>query len=432
MLDRREFLTKSAATGVALAGGSLLHVPAALGSTAKGYAVGNKALKIAGLEQYEGKTTLSKLHHRWVLLDVCAVWCGPCNGAAEQYAPLVAEANEKGVPLSVLTVLREGSVVGKASTRTQADSWAIKYGYERESVLHCGGSVESPLFKLVEEISAANGVEVAFPCHLLIDPKGVVRYFQQGADTEKLKTELAKLSGVPLSGVYEELPFVNPPKVESATFSFGVQGKGTVAETLAVGQKSANCTLSVQEGNGRAVAFLTLAAGTEVDLSTPISITLQTNPLRTYLEAVQPGESYFPLGLWDGTPEEGFANNVAVGGRNSVIDLADGSGSGISPVSQAQLVHGEGLGEAWGQPANVIELELSFQTTPAPYARSLQLSEQLAGEGGSKTAQKLLVKARKDMAHHNFAAATTELTDATGILGFAGDIARHVAWLAKT
>jgi hypothetical protein len=115
-----------------------------------------------------------------------------------------------------------------------------------------------------------------------------------------------------------------------------------------------------------------------------------------------------------------------------VIDLADGSGSGISPVSQAQLVHGEGLGEAWGQPANVIELELIFQTTPAPYARSLQLSEQLAGEGGSKTAQKLLVKARKDMAHHDFAAAATELTEATGILGFAGDIARHVAWLAKT
>jgi hypothetical protein len=430
MLDRREFLTKSAATGMALAGGSLLHVPTALGSTVKGYGVGDKALKIAGLDQYEGKTTLSKLHRRWVLLDVCAVWCGPCNGAAEQYAPLVAEANEKGVPLSVLTVLRDGPAVGEASIRAQAESWAVKYGYQRESVLHCGGSAESPLFKLVEEISVANGVVAEFPCHLLIDPKGVVRYFQQGADTEKLKTELAKLSGVSLPGDYEPeaFSFVNPPNVESATFSFGVQGKGTVSETLTAGQKSANCTLSVKEEGGRAIAFLTLAAGTEVDLSAPISITLQTDPLRTYLEAAQPGESYFPLGLWDGMPEESFANNVAVGGRNSVIDLADGSGSGISPVSPAQMEHGEG----WGQAANVIELELSFQTTPAPYARSLQLSEQLAGEGGSKTAQKLLGKARKDMAHHNFAAAATELTEAAGILGFAGDIARHAAWLAKT
>jgi hypothetical protein len=436
VLDRREFLVKSAAAGAALAGGGLLRVPAAMGAGATGYAVDDKAPNFSGLDQYERNTPLHHLRHRWVLVDVCAGWCGPCNEAAAQYAGLIAEANGAGVPLSMLSVLREGNP-GLASTRRQAESWAVNYGYERDWVLHCGGSSESPLFKLLDQVCEANHVKAAFPCHLLIDPTGEVRYFQQGSDTGKLQAELARAAGVTLSGDYSSGKPVPPigPNIQSATISFGIQGGGTVSETVTLGTKGSNCTLSVTNntgGYGIVYAFLTLAEGLTVDQNVPISVLLHPDQLRTYVQADPPaaeGATFSPLALWAGAPQkETGANLVSSGGHANAINLADGSGSGVSGVHPTQMEHGPD----WGAAANVIELELVLGVTQPPYFRSWQLSEQAAGEGGSKKVQNLLSKGRKDMAHRDFAAAATALTQATDILGSGGDVSRHVSWLAKT
>jgi hypothetical protein len=434
VLDRREFLMKSAAAGAALAGGGLLRVPAAMGAT--GYAVDEKAPNFSGRDQYERNTPLHHLRHRWVLVDICAVWCGPCNQAAGQYAGLIAEANGAGVPLSMLSVLRETLEPGRPSSRRDAERWAVKYGYERDWVLHCGGSIESPMFKLISQVCEANRVEAAFPCHLLIDPTGEVRYFQQGMDTVKLQTELAKAAGVTLSGDYSSGKPVPPqgPNIQSATVSFGIQGGGTVSETVTLGTKGSNCALSVlgmnTGGYGIVAGVLTLAEGLTVDQNVPISVLLHPDQLRTYVEASFPtaeGPGFSPLALWAGPPQETGANLVSAGGHANSINLADGSGSGVSGVDPTKMEHGPD----WGAAANVITLELDLTVTE-PYFRSWQLSEQAAGEGGSKTVQKLLSKGRKDMAHRDFAAAATAFTQATDILGSGGDVSRHVSWLAKT
>ena len=429
MLDRREFLVKSAATSAALAGAGVLHVPAALGAAKPtGWAVGDKAPKISGLDQYEGKGSLSHLHKRWVLLDVCATWCGPCNLGAGHFARLTAEANSLGIPFSLFTVLREGASNGSPSNRGQAEAWAHRYGFERESVLQCGGSGTSPLFKLIEDISAANGVESAFPCHLLIDPSGVVRYFQQGFDTEKLKTELANLTGVSLPGKYPLESPPNQPNIQSVTYSFGIQGKGVVSGTLAVNQSNADCALSVVEhplGFQPSQAFLALPGGLAVDLSVPVSVIAHCHPLTGYVEGGV-AEGSLPLALFAGLPAE-FTNQIAGGGVANLINEADGLGSGIGPTNPEQMEHGP----AWGTPANVIELEMTFNIPPAPYSRSLSINQQLVEKNENKSAQKLLKKGQKDMAHRDFATASTVFAEATAILGYGADLPRYVAWLAS-
>jgi hypothetical protein len=287
-------------------------------------------------------------------------------------------------------------------------------------------------------VSEANGVEPGFPCHLLIDPTGEVRYFQQGLDTVKLQAELAREAGVTLSGDYSSGQPVPPfgANIQSATISFGIQGGGTVSETVTLGTKGSNCTLSVtynsEGGFGIVYAFLTLAEGLTVDQNVPISVLLHPDQLRTYVQADPPaaqGATAFPLALWAGPPQKATgANLVSSGGHANAINLTDGSGSGVSGVDPTQMEHGPD----WGAAANVIELELVLGVTQPPYFRSWQLSEQAAGERGSKTVQNLLSKGRKDMAHRDFAAAATALTQATDILGSGGDVSRHVSWLAKT
>jgi thiol-disulfide isomerase/thioredoxin len=445
VLDRREFLTKGAAAGVgALAGGSLLNAAVASGATEKGFAIGEKALKISAHDQYEGKTTVSHLSGRWVLLDVCARWCPPCNAAADQYAALVAEANSHGIALSTVSALIEGEVEGEhiqegiPSTRADAEFWAVRYGYERETVLHCGGSTEAPLYKLIGRVCGFNGFPPAYPCYLLIDPTGVVRYFQRGANTNEMKGALASLTGVPLPGFYP-LGQATPrrrPNIQSVTFSFGVQGGGTVSETLAVGASSSACSWTLEEedftgepAHSTARAFLFPAAG-PVDLSVPISAVLHPERIRTYVEANEhpTSESFLPLVLYSGFPPE--ENFLGGGGRKQVLNLADGTGSGLSPVNPESFeVKQPNLGTT---PATVIEVEVDFQLSPEPYGRTREILEVLVSAGVHKPAQKLLHNALKELSHHNLAAAATDLTEAAKILGYNNDVARHVSFLANT
>ncbi len=422
MLDRREFLVKSAGAGVALAGGGLLSAPLAIASNGKGYVPGQKCPAIVGHEQYEGKLSLGHLRGRWVLLDICAEWCVDCGAGARQYPGLVAEASEHGIPLSVLTVLRE-QAEGITSDRAAAEEWANGFGYQHEWVLHCGGSSTSPLAKLLDEVCAANGVESAYPSHLLIDPTGVVRYFQQGLDTEKLKGELAKAAGVALNGSYSIGEWVPPlgPQVQIATITFGIQHGGTASETLAVGSKGKYCSLAVTTRAGAAVALFTLNEGLTVDLNVPISILVHPGARRSYEYAKQPPEFYEPVALWAGQPKEDGSNLVALGGRTNIVNTVKGS-SGVSSVQPATLEHGE----AWGTPATVIELEL-YLVESSVY----EGVEQLVKGTSNKAAQKLLKKGLKDLSHHDFVDAFTAIAQATTILGYGEETAANAAWLAN-
>jgi hypothetical protein len=181
MLDRRQFLTASAVGGVTLAGSSVLGVGSALARGATRWSVGQTAPSVSGYDQYDGRTKLRRLSGSWALLDVCAGWCEFCQQTASSLPAFIASINEQGVPLKLLTVMSQNFEGGSPSPSDQRDAerWATIFGYEgRGSVLHCGGSAGSPLYPLVYKIAEANGNSSAgFPCYVLIDPTGVVRYF---------------------------------------------------------------------------------------------------------------------------------------------------------------------------------------------------------------------------------------------------------------
>ncbi len=104
-----------------------------------------------------------------------------------------------GIPFRFFSVVVENAQ-RQASTRLDAERWAETFGLCSDIVLHCNGDPNSPLRNLTSQFASANGNNSpGYPTYVLVDPTGVVRYYQAGADLDQLQAELAALTGKTLT-----------------------------------------------------------------------------------------------------------------------------------------------------------------------------------------------------------------------------------------
>lgn len=116
----------------------------------------------------------------FLLIDVCAGWCGPCRFFAEETQAAIAMLATVGVQLQLVTLIMEGEP-GVASTQADAQAWKQSNGLS-DSVLHAEGSLQSEVYR-AGLFFLAEGAELAYPTHLLVDPKGTILDRRVGAES---------------------------------------------------------------------------------------------------------------------------------------------------------------------------------------------------------------------------------------------------------
>jgi hypothetical protein len=177
-----------------------------------GYKVGDKAADIIGVDQNNKPATLSGVQHGskgWVLIDVCAVWCGSCQFGAEKTPEFLDSLKSQKLSLKLFTALVSDASSGP-TTAADAKAWADTYFAGKEAVINCAGNRKSDLRWLPYKYALANASEAAFPTYVIVDPQGVIQYFQQGVNFNAIQDKLASLSGVGLTGKWNWIKKPNP------------------------------------------------------------------------------------------------------------------------------------------------------------------------------------------------------------------------------
>jgi hypothetical protein len=191
-----------------------------------GYRIGDPAADFAGYDQYMKWRKMSDNLGSWILIDLCPVWCPPCNFSAQFHFAFTEYIRGQGIPFHIQPVVVESDTRPNPSTRLNAEGWAVKYQLEREALLHDNGDANSPLRQLVHQYAQANGSAIApYPTYVLIDPTGVIRDYIQGANLMAIQADLATMTGTTLTGDWSDpavLPtygLVADPSVGSVSFN---------------------------------------------------------------------------------------------------------------------------------------------------------------------------------------------------------------------
>src|SRR6478752_7273355 len=112
LMDRRHFLVKGAAAGaVLMVSGLATGVGSARAAGPKkftpGYTIGQTCVDFSGPDQYGRTAKLSDNSGSWTLIDLCPLWCNPCNASARYHREFTNYMNDNGIPFRIQPVVVE-------------------------------------------------------------------------------------------------------------------------------------------------------------------------------------------------------------------------------------------------------------------------------------------------------------------------------------
>lgn len=177
------------------------------GNVPGGFQVGAPAVDFTALDQNGVARSLHDYLGQWVVVDVSAVWCGPCNFMANTSQNVYNTWNEApALPLEYLTLLVDGSTPGRGATQGAAYRWGYRYELTRP-VLHPAGRSYGQIHSWFLGFRFN-----AYPTVVIIDPTGVIRYAGAGAfDGQDLVDKIALLASVPTRPLAAGSPAPPPP-----------------------------------------------------------------------------------------------------------------------------------------------------------------------------------------------------------------------------
>src|SRR5258708_32212320 len=133
-MHRRGFLAKSAVAGAGLVGGSLItgvgSAFAAKPPATLGYRIGDPAADFGGYDQYMKPRKLSNNLGSWVLIDLCPVWCTPCNVTARFQFAFTNYVRSQRIPFHMQPVVVETATHGVASNQRATVRRSVQYEVE--------------------------------------------------------------------------------------------------------------------------------------------------------------------------------------------------------------------------------------------------------------------------------------------------------------
>jgi hypothetical protein len=153
-----------------------------LGATPRAHALGpgDQAPDFTAPDQYGRMVSLSDFAGSYVIVDFCSHWCQPCREGNLQSRALIQTLQSAGLPFVHVTALLEGSVQGTASSRPDAEIWAVVFDLPAGSpVVHLDDTYASELWTNF----LSYGTPVV-PTYVVIHPDGTILHVQKGLDED--------------------------------------------------------------------------------------------------------------------------------------------------------------------------------------------------------------------------------------------------------
>jgi hypothetical protein len=463
IMDRRALLAKGAVSGAIVVGGGLITgVGTALGAakpSGYGYRVGDQAADFGGYDQYMKPRKMSNNLGSWTLIDLCPVWCPPCNASARFQFGFTNYIRSQGIPFHMQPVVVETQNPGEPSTRLTAEQWAVRYELEREALMHDNGDPNSPLRQLFFQYAQANNNPTpGYPTYVLVDPNGVIRDYILGADLNAVQASLANLTGKTLNQDWTDeslIPAYAPqvdPNVGSASFKLW-DGTAVVMPGPSGHIENQYC---IFDTSGDAVSIdlwsklgdpVTASGGgpvrnpsKEFDLHSPITMTFKAviSPVPGSFRKITVFDAYF----FEYAP--GYYPGGAVGKGSAELTTT------FNPDGSIQLTYtaSDFFSTSWAgsndndRASNETFVPYHITSAILPYQSALDLTESVhADESLSSTTQStvasLLGGGCAKLGNRDYAGSAQQFAKAQSTLaaagsfraGSAGDIKDHVAWL---
>jgi hypothetical protein len=254
-----------------------------------GYSVGEQLADISAFDEGGSLRSLRAFTNngRFLLLDVCTVWCSVCQNVQAEGQQMKAQLAAMGIQVTLVPMLVE-SVEHGPSSQLDALTWRNTYGIT-DPVLHASSDPASPVVGAGAYILGAN--RPGYPTFLLVAPGGEIvdhhrGQFQDAADM--VDFVLAHLpSSISIGSVFVD------EGAGSATLTVSrssLSGNPTVSYTTAAGSANgadfSSRSGQLQFAPGAATAVITVPIANDtmdepaeqftVKLSNPMGATIAT------------------------------------------------------------------------------------------------------------------------------------------------------------